>query len=331
MPLAEARALVASAFVASRIAKDTAAVVAEALLRAEIDGKFGHGLTRISSYAEAARIGAVDGFATPEISSRRPTALLIDAKGGFAYPALRLALLRLPAIVKQQGMGMAGVCNSHHCGVAGHFVEDAARAGMLALLVSNNPAVMATWGGKTPLLGTNPIAFAMPVKNRPPLVIDMATTSVARGLILKAANSGEAIPADWALDRDGKPTTDAAEALDGTMFPLGGVKGYGLALMVEALSAVLVGGGFSYDSGSFIKPDATHRPNAGQWLMLVDMAAFTDDATGRMAELAGRISDDGGRLPGANLAQRRQEAEAKGIKIPAHIADHIQHLLANPL
>lgn len=334
--LAEARAWVVKAFVASRTTQPTAEMIADALLRAEVDGKFGHGLERVLSYSAAVRAGSVDGLATPSATTPRPALLLIDAKGGFAYPALRLALEQLPKLAASHGIALAGIRNSHHSGVLGHHVEDGARAGFATMMLGNTPAAIAPWGGKgTPLLGTNPIAFGMPIAGSPPLVIDMAVSKVARGPIAKAANAGEDIPSDWALDKDGNPTTDPKAALAGSMVPLGGldggVKGYALALMGEALAGALVGAHFGYEASSFFVPDPKNPPLVGQVIMMIDSHGFAKTASARMAELARLIVADGGRLPGASIEGRRQHAQKHGIAIPAHVAECLNDLIANPL
>ena len=143
----------------------------------------------------------------------------------------------LPEIAREQGVAAAAIRRSHHCGAAGHPVEALAEAGLVALLFANTPAAIAPWGGKLPVYGTNPIAFACPLPGRAPIVVDLSLSKVARGNILAAKQKGEPIPEGWALDADGEPTTDAAAALKGTMLPLGDAKGTALALMVELLRA----------------------------------------------------------------------------------------------
>ena len=310
-------ACIAAALEASSTSPENAHSVAAALTKAEIDGKKGHGLSRVPSYAGQAKSGKVNGFATPEMSQPKPGVLAIDAGHGFAYPAFDLMLEELPKITRDQGIAMAGVYRSHHYGVAGHHVEKAADQGMVALLFGNTPAAMAPWGGKTPLFGTNPIAFAAPIKDQPPLVIDLATSKVARGNIMAASQRGEDIPEGWALDKDGQPTTDAKSALGGTMVPLGDAKGAALALMIEVLAAALTGAGFGYQATSFFDAEGDY-PNVGQMMMMIDPGVMPlvsgDDFASRMAAMAGLIADDGARLPGSGHMAKRQAAE-NGIEV----------------
>ena len=308
---------IAAALEASATSPENAQSVAAALTQAEIDGKKGHGLSRVPSYAGQAKSGKVKGFARPEMSLPKPGVLAIDAGHGFAYPAFDLMLEELPKITRNQGIAMAGVYRSHHYGVAGHHVEKAADQGMVALLFGNTPAAMAPWGGKTPLFGTNPIAFAAPIKDQPPLVIDLATSKVARGNIMAASQRGGDIPEGWALDADGNPTIDAKSALGGTMVPLGDAKGAALALMIEVLAAALTGAGFGYQATSFFDAEGDY-PNVGQMMMMIDPSAMPmvsgGDFAARMADMAGLINDDGARLPGSGRMAKRRAAE-QGIEV----------------
>lgn len=227
--LSEAERLVGRALENAGTAAAAAASVANALVRAEADGLSSHGLARIPAYCAQARSGKVDGRAVPQLVSLGPSGARVDAHHGFAYPALDLAI---DGVVERAGATCAAavaVTNSHHFGVAGHHVERVAERGLIGLIVGNSPGGIAPWGGKRALLGTNPIAFACPRRDAPPLVIDASLAKVARGKVMLAAQRGEPIPDDWALDADGRPTTDAKAALAGTMLPLGDAKGAALA------------------------------------------------------------------------------------------------------
>ena len=200
----ELEALIAAALVASRTAEANARSVARALAQAEIDGQKGHGLSRVPTYAAQARAGKVDGHATPIVRQTRPGTLMIDVANGFAFPAIDLAVERLPGLAGAAGIAAAGFVRSHHFGVVGRHVERLAEAGLLALAFGNTPKAIAPWGGKRALFGTSPLAFAAPQRNAPPIVVDMALSQVARGKILTAGQRGEPIPADWAVDEDGQ-------------------------------------------------------------------------------------------------------------------------------
>ena len=305
---------ITSALMAHNTGEAQARSVAAALSLAEIDGKKGHGLSRVPSYAAQAESGKVKGHVSPQASRPKPSVLAIDAQFGFAYPAFDLMLDELPDITHSQGLAMAGVARSHHYGVAGHHVERAADRGMVALLFGNTPAAMAPWGGKTPLFGTNPIAFAAPIKDAPPMVIDLATSKVARGNIMAASQRGEDIPEGWALDADGNPTTNAGDALKGSMVPLGDAKGAALALMIEVLSAALTGAGFGHEASSFFDAEGP-SPNVGQLMLMIDPQVMSPDFAERLAGLAGLIMGDGGRIPGSGRMAKREQAASHGIEV----------------
>jgi len=317
----ELEALIAAALVASRTSEPNARSVARALTRAEIDGQKGHGLARVASYAAQARAGKVDGYAVPSVRQTRPGTLMIDAAHGFAFPAVELAIARLPTLAAQTGIAAAGFVRSHHFGVVGHHVERLADAGLIALAFANTPKAIAPWGGRRALFGTSPLAFAAPQRTAPPLVVDMALSQVARGKILTAAQRGEPVPADWAVDEEGRPTTDAKAALKGALQPIGGAKGAALAMVVELLAVALTGAHFGFEASSFF--DAEGRsPGVGQLLLAVDPGAFAgrEIFLDRMAGLTGMIEADvGARLPGSRRLALRAKAQREGVMVDVNL------------
>ncbi|MBN4098184.1 MULTISPECIES: Ldh family oxidoreductase [unclassified Methylobacterium] len=326
LTLSEAEALAGDALVRCGTAEAAARSVARALVGAEADGLKGHGLSRVAPYAAQVRAGKVAGDAVPLASRPRPGLLAIDAAHGFAYPAIDLALEALPGVARQQGVAAAGIRRSHHCGAAGRPVEALAEQGCVALLFANTPAAMAPWGGRQAVFGTNPLAFACPLPGRAPIVVDLALSKVARANIVGAAKRGEPIPEGWALDAEGRPTTDATAALDGTMVPLGDAKGTALALMVELLAAGLVGARFAGEASSFLDA-AGDPPGTGQLILALDASALSPDAPERFAALAGAIeAQDGARLPGSRrLGLRRRAAEA-GLDVAEALVAEIRAL-----
>ncbi|SCZ19541.1 (2R)-3-sulfolactate dehydrogenase (NADP+) [Afifella marina DSM 2698] len=315
MRLGELRHLVEAALTVSRVSPENAASVAGALVAAEACGQTSHGLRRVEAYSAQARAGKIDGFAVPKAEIVRPATLSVDAAHGFAYPALDLALAELPPLARSQGLAMAGIKRSSHCGAMGVTVEAFAEAGLVALMFANAPGAMAPWGGRSRLYGTNPIAFAAPRKDAGPVVVDLSLSQVARGKVMAAKQRGEEIPAGWAFDAAGKPTTDPVEALAGTMAPLGGAKGTALALMVEMLAAGLNGANYASEASSFFDAEGG-PPNTGQLIIAIDPAAFGADAIGRFGDLAAMIeADPPARVPGARRQALRAEAEEKGIEM----------------
>lgn len=320
----EARALVTTALVANGTAPVNAASVARALVAAEIDGQPGHGLSRVSSYAAQARAGKVDGRAVPSAMRLAPSVLRVDAGFGFAFPAFDLVIEQLPGVVRESGIALAGIARSHHFGQAGAHCERLAEKGLVAFVLGNTPKAMAPWGGRSPLLGTNPIAFAAPMPDgAPPLVIDMALSKVARGKIMAADKAGKTIPPGWALDADGNPTTDAKAALAGSMVPMGEEKGAALALMVEVISAALIGASFGFEASSFLTADGP-PPDVAQCVIAIDAGRVSG---GRFLERMGTLAaafnaEPGVRLPGSRRLQVRARAARAGIAVaPALIAE----------
>ncbi|MEO7054290.1 MAG: Ldh family oxidoreductase [Rhizomicrobium sp.] len=325
LSLDEAEALVTRALIASHISDANARLTARALVGAEADGQLGHGLVRVPSYAEQARVGKIDGFATPEISgsgaSRR-----VNAGTGFAYPAIELALETLVPLAREMGIASAGIYASHHCGQAGRHVERLAENGLVAFAYANTPSAMAFHGGTRSRLGTDPLAFAAPITGRAPLVIDMALSVVARSRIVAAKAKGEAIPTGWAVDEDGQPTTDANRALAGTLLPIGGAKGSALALIVEILCGALAGANFGWEASGFMDAKGG-PPRLGQFLIALDPQHFAGPGfASRMTELVAAIADDGARLPGDRRLASRARAAREGLVVADDLHAKIQAL-----
>jgi (2R)-3-sulfolactate dehydrogenase (NADP+) len=327
LTLEDAEALVQSALQRCRTSEINARSVARALVAAEADGLMGHGLSRVPSYCSQSLHGKVDGSATPTIDGSRPCVMRIDARYGFAYPALDLAVDRLPDAVRQHGIAAAAIHRSHHCGVAGHPVERLAEHGLVGLFFANSPAAVAPSAGAHGLFGTNPIAFACPLPNGASLLVDLALSKVARGRILDAKRRGESIPEGWALDAEGQPTTDPDAALKGTMVPIGDGKGVALVLMVEILAAGLTGANFAFEATSFFDEKGP-PPGTGQLIIGLDPVAFGGPATvARFAALATAVeAEPGAHLPGTRRHAMRAKARTEGLEVDAALLATIEAL-----
>ena len=334
----ELEQLMVAALTGSGVSEKNAASVAKALLAAEIDGRKGHGFSRIPSYCGQARTGKVDGMAEPAIMKELPGSLMIDVKHGYFYPAMDLAFEHFPDKARANGVAAVAFNNSHHCGVLGHHVEKAADQGLIAIVMGNTPQAMAPWGGTKPIYGTQPLAFASPRKGALPLVMDMALTQVARGNIMTAKQAGKSIPEGWATDAQGNPTTDPEVALrEGVLLPMGGAKGAALGLMIEILSAPLTGSALSTEASSFFT-DEGDPPSVGQFLLAIDPEAFSgrDHFLKRVEAIMTSItSQEGTRLPGGRRVALREKAEKEGLTVPAHLVEEAKALAGgariNPL
>jgi (2R)-3-sulfolactate dehydrogenase (NADP+) len=331
LDVAAAQALACDALIASRTSAASAASTARALTAAEADGQPGHGLSRVPTYALQSRAGKVDGFATPRLTQLSPVALRIDAAHGFAYPAIDLALAALPALARSNGLAVAVLHRSHHCGVAGAHAERLAAQGLIGFVCSNTPRAMPFPGGRRAMLGTNPLAFAAPVPAAPPLVIDLALSVVARAKIVSAQKAGTSIPSGWAVDTEGRPTTDPAAALAGALAPIGGAKGAALALMVEILAAAVTGSSFSWEASSMFDAEGG-PPGIGQMLLALDPERLSGGAfAGRMRELVVALhAEPGVRLPGSRRLAARERAGHDGLQIPAALHAEIRALIDRP-
>jgi (2R)-3-sulfolactate dehydrogenase (NADP+) len=330
LTLAEAHELAAAALMASNTAPDVAESVAQALVAAEADGQSGHGLSRIPSYAGQARSGKVNGHAVPKLEDVTPALFRVDACDGFAYPAFDLVIEHLPERARKLGIAMAAVRRSHHFGQAGAHCEKLAELGLAAFVYGNAPASIAPWGGRVPRFGTNPIAFAAPAgKGRDPLVIDLAVSRVAKGKIMAAEKAGKSIPEGWALDPDGNPTTDASAAMAGTMIPIGEAKGAALAMMVEVMSAAMVGASLAFEAPSLFTPEGSVL-NLGQTIIAIDPDLVSGGLFGeRMETLLDTVTaEEGVRLPGSSRLAARMKATTGGLAIPVHILGEIRQIIA---
>ncbi|MFK8249921.1 Ldh family oxidoreductase [Ancylobacter terrae] len=316
--LDEARAYAGAVLERFGTAPANAAATARALVAAEADGLGSHGLARLPSYAAMAAAGKIDGHAVPQLRRVAPAVLAVDAGNGFSYPAIDMVLDPAEQVAREAGIALVGFRRSSHFGVAGQPVEVLAGRGLVALAFANATASIAPWGGRRALFGTNPLAFATPLKGRPPALVDLSVARVARGNILAAAQRGEAIPAGWALDGDGNPTTDAKAGLAGTMVPMGEAKGTALAFVIEVLSAALNAATFSFDSPSFF--DGEGPPAAiGQTLVVIDPGRLAGPAfLDHLERLAHAIeSEPGARLPGTRRLANREKAALEGVRLPS--------------
>ncbi len=297
-----------------------AASTARALVLAESQGLGSHGLSRVAQYATHLRNGRVNGAAVAQLLRRQGGALLVDAQEGLAFPACELAVREAVGVAPSQGVALAGVVRSHHCGVLVDPLRAVAAAGMVGLGFANSPAAMPAAGGKHPIFGTNPVAAVFPRAAAAPLMIDLSLSEVARGKLMVAARDGKPIPEGWALDAQGRPTTDPQAGLAGSMLPIGALsspKGALLALMVELLVTAVIGARFGFEASSFFV-DEGNRPGIGQAFIVIDPAALAGRAQflARVEVLiAEMLRDDGVRLPGARREALRERAQVEGLEV----------------
>jgi (2R)-3-sulfolactate dehydrogenase (NADP+) len=299
------------------------------LVAAEEQGLPTHGMSRVPFYCAMLRNGRADPAARPAMKSDRGAVCLVDNADGLPYESCAWAIEEVIARARRNGIAFAGVTNSAHVGVLGIHLLPVARAGMVGVAFTNSPAAIPAWGGKRALFGTNPVAFAFPRRDADPLVIDLALTTVVRGKIMLAMQKGERIPEGWALDRDGRPTTDPKEAIErGSLFPIGGAKGAMLALAFELVCAALTGSAIGPEADSFFS-ETGNRPRIGQAFLAIDPGALagSERYLERVeAVVAAMLADEGVRLPGAKRFASERRAQSEGIEVPDELLARIGKL-----
>jgi LDH2 family malate/lactate/ureidoglycolate dehydrogenase len=251
---------------------DDARAVAGCLIKADLRGVDSHGMVRLPVYARRVEIGAVKARPDVRVLPAAGAVALVDGDNGLGPVVGTRAMAAAIARARAQGVGVAGVRHSNHFGPAAFYVEQAVEAGLIGLAISNAPPNMAPFGGKSRFLGTNPLAIAIPAGSEPPLVFDASTSVVARGKIIVAAHNRKSIPAGWAVDPDGYPTTDPELALAGAVLPFGGPKGSAISFIIDIFCGVLTGAAFATYLHTL--EDLTTVQNVGHVFMAVRTDLF---------------------------------------------------------
>ncbi len=235
----ELRTLVTTKLTEAGLNTSDAVVVADVLVHADLRGVRSHGIIRTEHYVKRLRAGSLNKNATLKFKKIRPGAGLLDADDGMGHVACVEAMDQACNLAKETGIAMVGVINGSHCGALSYFLFRAIEKGMIGMAVTHTDKCVAPYGGSKPFFGTNPIAFGFPTKRHDPVILDMATSHTAFGKILHAKEQNSSIPDDWGVDAEGNPTTDPHKVE--AMTPFGGYKGYGIALVIDVLTGVLMG------------------------------------------------------------------------------------------
>lgn len=282
----------AAVFVGAGLSPPAARTVAESLVAADARGIPSHGLMLVPMYVDRLRAGSVSTRESANVVVDFGAVAVLDAQHALGQLTADQAMALCIEKAHQFGIGAVAVRHAFHFGGAFRYVEQAAAAGCIGVAMANTRPLMPATGGATPVVGNNPVAIGVPRPEHPPLILDMALSEAALGKIRLAAAEQRAIPPTWATDADGTPTTDPAAAIAGMLLPIGGPKGYGLALMVDVLTGVLSGGGFgSHVQGMYAD---TSRPNdCSHFFLALDAAAFDQQhgqqVGARVAELIAQI------------------------------------------
>lgn len=294
---------------------DDAAILADALIDADLQGISTHGISRLNIYLQRIEKGLIASKVDLVIERDGGSILALDAGNGIGQVQAVKALNLLEPLAMKNGVAAATIRNSQHFGALSHYCNRAADKGMILLAMTNCEPAMSPEGGYQPFFGTNPIAASFPTGKGFNVKVDLATSVVARGNIIAAQKKKQAIPGNWALDRHGEPTTDPQEALLGTVLTMAGHKGYALALMVEVFSSVLSGASIGPDIGSMYK-DMDRKQGVGHFFCLFNIAAFLDlsDFKKRIDETIDRIKNSR-RRPGVEEILVPGERSAKNVKV----------------
>ncbi|MDF2962826.1 MAG: putative oxidoreductase YjmC [Paenibacillus sp.] len=260
-------------FTKAGVPPETARIVAQSLVEADLRGVDSHGVVRTDIYLKRLEAGRINPLGEPAIVSESPGMALMDGNNNFGSYVGTKALHTAISRAKLNGTCIVGVRGSNHFGTGAYYALQAVRENIILLVMSNAAQTMPPTGGVRPFLGTNPLCIGVPAGEEQPFVLDMATSVVARGKIIVAARKGESIPPGWAIDKDGNPTTDANAALEGSVLPVGGPKGYAISMFIDILSGVLTGAGFGkYVSNMY--DNWQEDQNVGHCFIAIDISRF---------------------------------------------------------
>jgi (2R)-3-sulfolactate dehydrogenase (NADP+) len=322
LKLDEATALCERSAIAAGASPIVALSLARSVVAAEADGQATVGLSHLIDYLDALEAGRIDGDVVPEITQPAPAIILSDARGGAAHPGFDAAFEKLVETASTFGIALFTQRNAFTCGSLSYFVGRLAERGLAGIAATNGPALVAGSGSTKPVYCTNPMAFAAPVAGGPPLLIDQSSSATAFVSIRAAANRGEAIPAGWALDAEGRPTTDPSAAMKGALLAFGGGRGANVALMVEVLAAGFSGANWSLDAPPF--GVGAEGPGTGMTVIAIAPRLIDPDFEARLARQIERLSSEYGvHIPGRAKAEARERARREGIEIPRTVYDRI--------
>ena len=252
--------------------EDEAEIVSDSLVKANLRGIDSHGVIRLPTYLNRIGHKTIIPGAPFSVVRESASSALVDGGSGFgqviAVKAMKLAIEK----AKRNGVGAVSVFNTNHFGMAAYYALMAIKNDMISIITSNAGPFVAPWGGRAPMLGTNPICVGIPSGQDFPIILDMATSAAARSRIEKIAKEGGSIPEGWAVDEEGRPTTDPKAALRGTLLPFGGVKGYCLSFIIDILSGALAGAACGRHVVSLYPED--EKCSVGQFFLAINVDAF---------------------------------------------------------
>jgi LDH2 family malate/lactate/ureidoglycolate dehydrogenase len=315
---------ICQAMVATGMPRADARIVAELMTEADVNGSDGHGIFRLPGYIRRIKEGGLNLQPNIKIDKERSGMALVDGDNAQGHLVMRFCAEVAIKKARDSGVAWVGAHASNHAGPASLYAKMPIAENMIGLYVAiGNANHLPPWGGIEMLLSTNPIAIAVPGMDSPPIVLDMATTVAAYGKVKTAAQRGEKMPQGWMIDKQGEPLTDPNKSGDGFLMPIGGPKGYGLALMFGLLAGTLNGAAFGKNIIDF-NADFKTPTNTGQFIIAINIAAFGDvnsfkknvDVIYRTMKASATLPGyDEVFLPGEQSYRKRQDREANGVPV----------------
>ena len=317
------------------LSKNHSSISADALINAELVGAYGHGLSRLKMYCDRISKNVINSKAKIKIKKISQSITHVDGNNSIGFVAADTAIKIAINNAKKTGIGLVAVKNSGHYGLSGYYAEQAVKKGLMVMVFTNAPPAVAPHGALKSLFGTNPICFGTPTGSKVPFILDTSISMINRGKIRVAAREGTKIPEGVALDKFGKPTTDAKKALQGVQLPIAGFRGSGLAWMVDILSGVLTG---SSHSGKTRDPfdDFTGPQNMGHLFITINPKIFSGNnfikEMKKSIKLVKRLPKAKGfksiLYPGEKKNKTYKKNLNKDISIPSKILNEMDELNA---
>jgi LDH2 family malate/lactate/ureidoglycolate dehydrogenase len=335
-PVSIMLAFTADALAACGLPAADAAIVSQRMIESDLSGIDTHGIARLAQYVPWLLRGTINPRAQMRIAERGPATAVVDGDNGMGHLVMTFAAQTAIELARDSGIGWVGSRRSNHAGAGGAYAALALEHGMIGIYGAASSANhMAVWGGAEPMLGTNPIAVAIPAGDEPPVVLDVATSVSSFGQIRKHMMSGEPIPEGWVIDRvDGQPITDPKRAAEGVLLPIGGHKGSGLAMIIGLLAGPLNRAAFGRDVQDF-GGDRPNETNTGQFIVALDVARFLPPDEFKK-EMDRHIRDlrasqrlpgvDAIRVPGGERGKRIAERTRDGILLPAALRKQLDEV-----
>jgi LDH2 family malate/lactate/ureidoglycolate dehydrogenase len=316
------------------VSKDDSVLLTDSLIEANLRGVDTHGITRmLCVYVKRMQVGVVNPKTQLTVLRERPSTALIDCHNGVGQVASNTAMRMAIEKAKTTGTAFVATTHSNHYGAAAYWAMMALEHGMIGFSATNAPATVAPTGGRTAMLGTNPFAIAIPAGQEQPMVLDLATTVVARGRVLLYAKQDRPLEPGWAFDAQGRPTTDAQAALKGLLAPIGGYKGYGISLAIDMLCGVLTGSSYLAHFPGFLADNLKDPTDVGSVFAAInvdsfmDLAQFQAEMDKAIHEIKACEKAEGVKriyIPGEIELATKADRLANGIPIPeAVVADFV--------